>query len=147
VTFEEYLFARTQALVRLVRLLTGDEHRAEDGTDPGVVHFTTDMLLAGAEHATWRTGRGAESVEFQGPAGQARFVLARTVATLDALQQTLGSSGRPQPPTGVGVNGRPGIAWVDPPLSGGRDLWCVRWQPTDGIWGPTRYLRDDARRR
>ncbi|MEU8016630.1 SigE family RNA polymerase sigma factor [Micromonospora parva] len=29
-TFEEYAFARTSALVRLARLLTGDEHRAED---------------------------------------------------------------------------------------------------------------------
>ncbi|MGW5557923.1 SigE family RNA polymerase sigma factor [Micromonospora sp. NPDC003944] len=29
-TFEEYAFARTPALVRLARLLTGDEHRAED---------------------------------------------------------------------------------------------------------------------
>ncbi|MEH0971889.1 SigE family RNA polymerase sigma factor [Micromonospora sp. CPCC 205546] len=29
-TFEEYAFARTAALVRLARLLTGDEHRAED---------------------------------------------------------------------------------------------------------------------
>jgi len=30
VTFEEYAFARTQALIRLARLLCGDEHRAED---------------------------------------------------------------------------------------------------------------------
>ncbi|MEU7801686.1 SigE family RNA polymerase sigma factor [Micromonospora arborensis] len=29
-TFEEYAFARTSALVRLARLLTDDEHRAED---------------------------------------------------------------------------------------------------------------------
>lgn len=29
-TFEEYAFARGPALVRLARLLTGDEHRAED---------------------------------------------------------------------------------------------------------------------
>ena len=29
-TFEEYAFARTQALMRLARLLCGDEHRAED---------------------------------------------------------------------------------------------------------------------
>ncbi|MEU8255472.1 SigE family RNA polymerase sigma factor [Micromonospora inaquosa] len=29
-TFEEYAFARTSALVRLARLLTADEHRAED---------------------------------------------------------------------------------------------------------------------
>ncbi|MDG4805814.1 SigE family RNA polymerase sigma factor [Micromonospora sp. WMMD1120] len=29
-TFEEYAFARTSALVRLARLLTGDDHRAED---------------------------------------------------------------------------------------------------------------------
>jgi RNA polymerase sigma-70 factor (sigma-E family) len=30
VTFEEYAFARTSALIRLARLLTDDEHRAED---------------------------------------------------------------------------------------------------------------------
>lgn len=29
-TFEEYAFARVSALLRLARLLTGDEHRAED---------------------------------------------------------------------------------------------------------------------
>ncbi|MCG5468489.1 SigE family RNA polymerase sigma factor [Micromonospora sp. LAH09] len=29
-TFEEYAFARTSALIRLARLLTDDEHRAED---------------------------------------------------------------------------------------------------------------------
>ena len=29
-TFEEYVFARGAALVRFARLLTGDEHRAED---------------------------------------------------------------------------------------------------------------------
>lgn len=29
-TFEEYAFARSPALIRLARLLTGDEHRAED---------------------------------------------------------------------------------------------------------------------
>lgn len=29
-TFEEYAFARSPALMRLARLLTGDEHRAED---------------------------------------------------------------------------------------------------------------------
>lgn len=29
-TFEDYAFARSQALMRLARLLSGDEHRAED---------------------------------------------------------------------------------------------------------------------
>ncbi|RZU75967.1 hypothetical protein EV384_4549 [Micromonospora kangleipakensis] len=102
------------------------------GADPGVVHFTTDSLVGGAESATWSAGRGAESVEFQGPTGQARFVLARSVATLDALQQTLSSAGRPQPPTDVRVDGRPGVAWFDP--SGDAKLWFVRWQPVDGLW-------------
>lgn len=104
------------------------------GTDPGVVHFTADALVAGAEYATWSAGRGAESVEFHGPSGQARVVLARSVATLDALRQTLGSSGRPQPPTEVRVGGRPGIAWMDPSPFDSPDLWFVRWQPVDGLW-------------
>jgi hypothetical protein len=104
------------------------------GVDPGVIHFRTDSLVDGAEYATWSAGRGAESVEFRGPTGQARFVLARSVATLDALRQTLASSGRPQPPSDVRVGERPGVAWVDPSASGGTDLWFVRWQPADGLW-------------
>ncbi|WP_446219386.1 hypothetical protein [Micromonospora sp. IBHARD004] len=96
------------------------------------MHFTTDTLVGGAESATWGAGRGAESVEFRGPTGQARFVLARSVATLDALQQTLSSAGRPQPPTDVRVGGRPGVAWFDP--SGDVNLWFVRWQPVNGLW-------------
>ncbi|MCN0180180.1 hypothetical protein [Salinispora arenicola] len=102
------------------------------GADPGMLHFTTDTLVGGAESATWSAGRGAESVEFRGPTGHARFVLARSVAMLDALQQTLSSAGRPQPPTDVRVGGRPGLAWFDP--SGGRKLWFVRWQPVTGLW-------------
>ncbi|MEO3817355.1 hypothetical protein [Plantactinospora sp. B24E8] len=102
------------------------------GTDPGVVHFTTDSLVSGAWSATWSAGRGVESVEFRGPTGQARFVLARSVATLDGLPQTLSSAGRPQPPTDTRVGGRPGVAWFDP--SGDTKLWFVRWQPVDGLW-------------
>ncbi|KAB1140125.1 hypothetical protein F6X68_22805 [Micromonospora sp. AMSO12t] len=102
------------------------------GADPGVVHFTTDSLVSGASSATWSAGRGVESVEFRGPTGQARFALARSVATLDGLQQTLSSAGRPQPPTDVRVGGRPGVAWFDP--SGDTKLWFVRWQPVDGLW-------------
>ncbi|MEV0330415.1 hypothetical protein AB0H63_28750 [Micromonospora echinospora] len=102
------------------------------GADPGLVHFTTDSLVSGARSATWSTGRGVESVEFRGPTGQARFVLARSAATLDGLQQTLSSAGRPQPPTDVRVGGRPGVAWFDP--SGDTKLWFVRWQPVDGLW-------------
>ncbi|MFF0654731.1 hypothetical protein [Micromonospora tulbaghiae] len=102
------------------------------GADPGVVHFTTDSLVGDAWSATWSAGRGVESVEFRGTAGQARFVLARSAATLDGLQQTLSSAGRPQPPTDVRVGGRPGVAWFDP--SGDKKLWFVRWQPVDGLW-------------
>lgn len=42
-TFEEYAFARSQALMRLARLLSGDEHRAED---------LVQDVLAGA-YARW----------------------------------------------------------------------------------------------
>ncbi|MGC4771070.1 hypothetical protein ACLQ25_19115 [Micromonospora sp. DT44] len=102
------------------------------GTDPTTVHFSADALVSGAEYATWRAGRGSESVEFRGPDGAARFALARSVVALDALQQTLSSSGRPQPRTDVRVGDRPGVAWFDP--SGDQKLWFVRWQPADGLW-------------
>ncbi|MFI7211877.1 hypothetical protein [Micromonospora maritima] len=102
------------------------------GSDPGVVHFATPVLVGDAEAATWTAGRGVESVEFRGRTGQARFALARSAATLDGLQQTLSSAGRPQQRTDVRVEGRPGVAWFDP--SGDRQLWFVRWQPTDGLW-------------
>ncbi|MEV1112825.1 hypothetical protein AB0I95_29885 [Micromonospora sp. NPDC049751] len=102
------------------------------GADPTTVHFSADALVGGAEYATWRAGRGSESVEFRGPDGAARFALARSVAALDALPQTLSSSGRPQPRTDVRVGDRPGVAWFDP--SGDQKLWFVRWQPADGLW-------------
>ncbi|WP_422736559.1 hypothetical protein ACN263_23905 [Micromonospora sp. WMMD729] len=102
------------------------------GADPTTVHFSADALMNGAESATWRAGRGSESVEFRGPDGSARFALARSVAALDALPQTLSSSGRPQPRTDVRVGDRPGVAWFDP--SGDQRLWFVRWQPADGLW-------------
>ncbi|WP_433114996.1 hypothetical protein [Micromonospora sp. CA-246542] len=102
------------------------------GADPTTVHFSADALVDGAEYATWRAGRGSESVEFRGPDGAARFALARSVAALDALPQTLSSSGRPQPRTDVRVGDRPGVAWFDP--SGDQKLWVVRWQPADGLW-------------
>ncbi|WFE52181.1 hypothetical protein [Micromonospora sp. WMMD1155] len=104
----------------------------EVGADPATVHFSPDALLDGAEYATWHAGRGVESVEFRGPRGQARFALARSVAALDGLQQTLSSAGRPQPRTEARVGDRSGVAWYDP--SGDRKLWFVRWQPTDGLW-------------
>ncbi|GGO08326.1 hypothetical protein [Micromonospora parathelypteridis] len=120
--------------------------RPEDvGADPGVVHFSADALVSGADSATWRAGRGIESVEFRGPTGQARFALARSEASLDGLQQTLSSAGRPQPPTAVLVGGRPGAAWFDP--SGDQKLWFVRWQPADGLWAQLdsyAATRDDA---
>ncbi|PGH43140.1 hypothetical protein COO58_00770 [Micromonospora sp. WMMA1996] len=102
------------------------------GADPGVVHFAAPTLVEDAEYATWSTGRGVESAEFRGPTGHARFALARSAATLDGLQQTLSSAGRPQQRTDVRVEGRPGVAWYDP--SGDRQLWFVRWQPADGLW-------------
>ncbi|WP_433312168.1 hypothetical protein ACQP0U_26595 [Micromonospora sp. CA-269861] len=107
--------------------------RPEDvGADPATVHFSTDSLVNGAEYAAWRAGRGTESVEFRGPTGQARFVLARSEVLLNELQQTLSSEGRPQPRTDVRIGDRPGFAWFDP--SGDRKLWFVRWQPADGLW-------------
>lgn len=112
------------------------------GTDPTTVHFSTDALIADAESATWRTGRGSESVEFRGPNGAARFALARSAAALDALPQTLSSAGRPQPRIDVRVGDRPGIAWFDP--SGDRKLWFVRWQPAGGLWAQVDTYADTS---
>jgi DNA-directed RNA polymerase specialized sigma24 family protein len=47
-TFEEYVLARGAALVRFARLLTGDDHRAED---------LTQDVLAKAYVTWWRVGR------------------------------------------------------------------------------------------
>ncbi|MCG5464434.1 hypothetical protein MED01_002605 [Micromonospora sp. MED01] len=104
----------------------------EVGADPATVHFSTDALVSDADFVSWRTGRGIESVEFRGPRGQTRFVLARTEVLLDGLQQTLSSQGRPQGRTEVRVGDRSGVAWFDP--SGDGKLWFVRWQPADGLW-------------
>ncbi|MFX0592857.1 hypothetical protein [Melissospora conviva] len=104
------------------------------GTTPGAVHFTVDRLLAEADHVTWTAGRGIESVELRGRIA-ARVMLARDRAALDEVQQTLASSGSPQQPVEVRVNGRPGDAWFDPaPPPGGQGLWVVRWRPVDGLW-------------
>ena len=93
------------------------------GTTPGAVHFTVDRLLAEADHVTWTAGRGIESVELRGRIA-ARVMLARDRAALDEVQQTLASSGSPQQPVEVRVNGRPGDAWYDPaPPPGGQGLW------------------------
>jgi RNA polymerase sigma-70 factor (sigma-E family) len=46
-TFEEYVLARGAALVRFARLLTGDDHRAED---------LTQDVLAKAYVSWWRVG-------------------------------------------------------------------------------------------
>jgi RNA polymerase sigma-70 factor (sigma-E family) len=47
-TFEEYVLARGAALVRFARLLTGDDHRAED---------LAQDVLANAYVSWWRVGR------------------------------------------------------------------------------------------
>jgi RNA polymerase sigma-70 factor (sigma-E family) len=75
VTFEEYVAARGQALVRFAALLTGDEHRAEDlvqdaltkaylrwahirrGDDPDV--YLRRLLLNGSR-SWWRRARNRE---------------------------------------------------------------------------------------
>ncbi|MEO3779937.1 hypothetical protein ABGB16_24505 [Micromonospora sp. B11E3] len=113
------------------------------GADPAVVHFTADTLVSGARHATWTTGRGVESVEFQGGTRPARFVLAGSAATLDGVRQTLSSSGRPQPPADVRVGEQPGNAWVDPAPTGRSGLWFVRWQPVDGLWARLEIYADN----
>ena len=78
-TFEEYAFARTGALLRLARLLTGDEHRAEDLVQDALSRAyarwgrisRTDRpdlyvrrILVNAHHSWWRRRSNREvSVE------------------------------------------------------------------------------------
>ncbi|WP_229071018.1 hypothetical protein [Actinoplanes sp. DH11] len=108
------------------------QHPAAVGTDPGVLHFTADALVAGADTVSWSAGRGTETVEFRGPDRQGRLTLARDAAALDGLRQTLASSGQPGAPAEVAVAGRAGTVTRDPGV-GGPDLWILRWEPVGGV--------------
>ncbi|GAB3854192.1 hypothetical protein ACFPIJ_61260 [Dactylosporangium cerinum] len=101
------------------------------GADPGVVHFSADQVIGDAEYATWRAGRGTESLEIP---DKARVLLATDVAALDAAGLHLPSAGQPRPPVDVLVGDRPGTAWSDAAPTGGGTLWTVRWQPAGGLW-------------
>ncbi|MEU4471743.1 SigE family RNA polymerase sigma factor [Micromonospora sp. NPDC023888] len=76
-TFEEYVSSRGPALVRLARLLTGDEHRAEDLTQEvlsqAYVHWRriaradrpdvyVRRMLVNANHSWWRRRSSRELV-------------------------------------------------------------------------------------
>ncbi|KAB1140126.1 SigE family RNA polymerase sigma factor [Micromonospora sp. AMSO12t] len=113
-TFEEYAFARTSALVRLARLLTGDEHRAEDLVQDVLARAyarwarisRTDRpdayvrrMLVNAHHSWWRRHSSQEiSVadvhDRPGATDEAagvaeRDALWRLVRTLPARQRTV----------------------------------------------------------
>ncbi|MGC5332014.1 SigE family RNA polymerase sigma factor [Micromonospora sp. DT62] len=113
-TFEEYAFARTLALVRLARLLTGDEHRAEDLVQDVLARAyarwarisRTDRpdayvrrMLVNAHHSWWRR-RSSQEISvadvhdrpgaMDEAAGVAeRDALWRLVRTLPARQRTV----------------------------------------------------------
>ncbi|MEU7994434.1 SigE family RNA polymerase sigma factor [Micromonospora sp. NPDC049060] len=113
-TFEEYAFARTSALVRLARLLTGDEHRAEDLVQDVLARAyarwarisRTDRpdayvrrMLVNAHHSWWRR-RSSQEISVADvhdrpgatdeAAGVAeRDALWRLVRTLPARQRTV----------------------------------------------------------
>ncbi|MFF0120791.1 sigma factor [Micromonospora arida] len=59
-TFEEYVGSRGPALVRLARLLTGDEHRAEDLTQEvlsrAYVHWRAPVRLTAMPAGAWPAG-------------------------------------------------------------------------------------------
>ncbi|MBG0565039.1 hypothetical protein [Actinoplanes aureus] len=106
------------------------------GTDPWTLHFTADDLVAGAGHVEWKAGGGFESVEYWGPGGHGRLLLAQDTDTLDPIKQALSSTASIEyrsNPTEVRVAGRPGTARFEP-NGGGPDLWVVRWEPLDGLW-------------
>ncbi|MFY1617324.1 SigE family RNA polymerase sigma factor [Micromonospora sp. WMMD736] len=113
-TFEEYAFARTSALVRLARLLTGDEHRAEDLVQDVLARAyarwgrisRTDQpdayvrrMLVNAHHSWWRRRRSREVtvaavLDRAGDVDEAvgvveRDALWRLVSDLPARQRTV----------------------------------------------------------
>ena len=95
------------------------------GSTPGAVSTAGRPAARRADRATW-TGPGHRE---RGAARRiaARVMLARDRAALDEVQQTLASSGSPQQPVEVRVNGRPGDASYNPALpSGGQGLSVVR---------------------
>lgn len=113
-TFEEYAFTRTSALVRLARLLTGDEHRAEDLVQDVLARAyarwarisRTDRpdayvrrMLVNAHHSWWRR-RSSQEISVAdvhdrpGATDEAtgvaeRDALWRLVRTLPARQRTV----------------------------------------------------------
>jgi RNA polymerase sigma-70 factor (sigma-E family) len=114
VTFEEYAFARGPALVRLARLLTGDEHRAEDLVQEVLANAyvrwgrisRTDRpdtyvrrMLVNAHHSWWRRRSSHEVsvaavTDRPGPTDQAagvaeRDALWRLVCDLPRRQRTV----------------------------------------------------------
>ncbi|MGW2621983.1 SigE family RNA polymerase sigma factor [Micromonospora taraxaci] len=99
-TFEEYAFARTSALVRLARLLTDDEHRAEDlvqevlarayarwgrisGTDRPDAYVR--RMLVNAHHSWWRRRSSREVSVAAVTDGAGAADEATVVAERDAL--------------------------------------------------------------
>ncbi|WP_433535369.1 SigE family RNA polymerase sigma factor [Micromonospora sp. CA-249363] len=113
-TFEEYAFARTSALVRLARLLTDDEHRAEDLVQDVLARAyarwgrisRTDQpdayvrrMLVNAHHSWWRRRSSRElsvaavldrAADVDEAAGVAeRDALWRLVRDLPARQRTV----------------------------------------------------------
>lgn len=112
--FEEYAFARTSALVRLARLLTGDEHRAEDLVQDVLARAYARWgrisrmdrpdtyvrrMLVNANHAWWRRRSSQELVvaavtarpDAKDEAAEVaeRDALWRLVCTLPARQRTV----------------------------------------------------------
>lgn len=113
-TFEEYAFARTPALLRLARLLTGDEHRAEDLVQEVLAQayarwgriaradrpdLYVRRMLVNAHHSWWRRRSSrevsvAEVAERPGVTDEAtdvaeRDALWRAVRALPARQRTV----------------------------------------------------------
>jgi RNA polymerase sigma-70 factor (sigma-E family) len=113
VTFDEYVLARGVALVRFARLLTGDEHRAEDlaqdvlakayvqwrrisGLDRPDIYVR--RMLLNAHHSWWRRAVNREipvesvgdrSVEDSAGAAAERDELWRLVSALPPKQRTV----------------------------------------------------------
>jgi len=101
VTFDEYAFARIPALMRLARLLSGDEHRAEDLVQDVLAKAyvrwgrisTMDQpdlyvrrMLVNAHHSWWRRLSSHEtSVDTFGPERPGATDEAAEVAERDAL--------------------------------------------------------------
>ncbi|MER6596551.1 sigma factor, partial [Micromonospora purpureochromogenes] len=128
-TFEEYVSSRGPALVRLARLLTGDEHRAEDLTQDvlarAYVHW---RRIARADHPDVYVRRmlvNAESVLVE-VAGGRRVAIDVAPGPVEVERSRHeGMNYGPDRTASADFDGR--VERLPPAGPGGQPGWVLRW--------------------